>query len=187
MAIVLLSQDDGGGLYQELLRADPILVSSEEECDVGAPFTHHRGGSVEHQSEATACVPNSDAVTRDRGENVAPPVPIDQGEPGRIGHVDLPGNDAIEHSPSVGDDTHGGGGVAPGRQRSPRPTKWGRCMACGAPLRVRFTDAQLSDPFLGCSTFKSKNPRSCRFTASFPQRRIHELPQRIVLRRRVSV
>ena len=187
MAIVVCTQDGDGGLYEELLRADPILVSSDEECDVAAPITHGRGESVEPPSEATARVPDSAALTRDGGEGVALAGPVEHAEHDPIKQVDLGGDDPIEHSPRVEADTHGGGATAAGRKRTSRPLKWGRCMACGAPLRVRFTDAQLSVPFLGCSTFKSKNPRSCRFTALFPQSRAHELPQRIVLRRRVSV
>ena len=187
MAIVVCTQDGDGGLYEELLRAEPILVSSDEECDVSAPITHGRGESVEPQSEATACVPEASGLTRDGGEGVALAGPLEDSVHDPIQQVDLGGDDPIERSPCVEADTNGGGAIAAGRQRTPRPLKWGRCTACGAPLRVRFTNALLRVPFFGCSTYKSKNPRSCRFTAPFPQSRAHELPKRMVLRRRVSV
>ena len=78
---------------------------------------------------------------------------------------------------------------APGapRARTPRPTRWGRCALCGAPLRVVYRDAAGSGyPFLGCSAFKSNNPTTCRYTAVFPPHRLQELPPRVVIRCRVQ-
>ena len=65
-------------------------------------------------------------------------------------------------------------------------TRWGRCAvsSCQAPLRLLLDHVE-GRPFLGCSSWKSSNPASCKFRTAFPMDRREELPSRMRVLRRV--
>jgi hypothetical protein len=65
-------------------------------------------------------------------------------------------------------------------------TRWGRCAvaSCQAPLRLLLDDVE-GRPFLGCSSWKSSNPASCKFRTAFPTDRRDELPSRMRVPRRI--
>ena len=75
--------------------------------------------------------------------------------------------------------------VAAGPTKRAR-TRWGRCgvSSCQAPLRLLLDHVE-GRPFLGCSSWKSSNPASCKFRTAFPMDRREELPSRMRVLRRV--
>ena len=75
--------------------------------------------------------------------------------------------------------------VAAGSTKRAR-TRWGRCgvSSCQAPLRLLLDHVE-GRPFLGCSSWKSSNPASCKFRTAFPMDRRDELPSRMRVPRRV--
>ena len=213
MAILVSSQDCYGELYAELLSVEPIVVSSDDDADV-VPGSIHGGEvvgeGVARGDDARQLLGDgqvlADRILEDAGSAHGNALAVDgdvapsdthgggdsasAGSGGDAGSYDAvahgPGegarmevHDPIEHSPLAG--------AAPlHRARTPRATKWGRCLACAAPLRVRFVDARRSRPFLACCTYQASNPFCCRYTTPFPAERVHELPQRVLVRRRTD-
>ena len=220
MSLFIASQHGPGELYQDLLRAAPIVVSSDENNEFTA--TDPRGGGCAPPAEGDARPAGHDEVAlaairgggddqpgsfradapqkiprqpahRDPIDTRGGGAPVDVVCPGCMdvecaGCMTPPGPDAwmlawehspddpIEHTPREEPAV-----VAPAPRR--RPTKWGRCTRCSAPLCVVYTGGPHSAPFFGCTNFRYRDPNSCGFTLSFPQHRRDELPAQVVVRR----
>ena len=172
--ITLSTQGCYGELYQEMLRNEPIAVSSDEEsAAVETPAV----AEISEAGGMSAGYANGAAAGDTCGGGDTPMAPEPETPAVAVIAADV---DPIESTPPA---------VVPDVVRAVhvvRLTKWGRCDRCSAPLRVKFTDAQRSSPFLGCSLFRRSDPQSCRFTRSFPADRRHELPRRVLVRRSVD-
>ena len=75
-------------------------------------------------------------------------------------------------------------GVANISARTPKPTKWGRCMQCTSAMRPIVLPS--GRVFLGCSKYQSKNPTSCSWTCAVPPQLYDRLPDRVSSRLRVQ-
>ena len=183
--ITLSTQGCYGELYQEMLRNEPITVSSDEESSTGAAVEIRPASDPCREAGSMSAGYANGAAAGDTCGGGDQPVPFgavrDSGPAeAASAAVNAADVDPIESTPPA---------VVPDAVRpvhAARLTKWGRCDRCSAPLRLRFPDAQRSSPFLGCSLFQRQDPQSCRFTRSFPAERWHELPRRVLVRRSVD-
>ena len=220
MSLFIASQHGPGELYQDLLRAAPIVVSSDENNEFTATDPRGGGGAPPAEGDARPAGHDEVALAAIRGGGDDQPGSFRADAPQKIprepAHRDpidtrgggapvdefvcpecmlvecagcmvapdawmlafLP-DDPIEHTPR---EEPAAEAPAP---RAPRPTKWGRCARCWAPLRVVYTGGPHSAPFFGCTKFRYRAPQSCGFTASFPSHRLDELPARVAVRRSV--
>ena len=200
MAFVVASQDGFDELYQDLLRCPPIAISSDEEEDEevgqgdirgGGDGKNNRAGAGQDHASVAAVVDSRDTRggagvaghSRDTrgGAEVAGHSRDTRGgaevaEADPIEEASLPPPDPIEATPADRDQQR----LA--RSRTSRPTKWGRCERCGAPMRVVYPTAPGASAFLGCINFRSRFQNSCRFTRTVPPDRHHELSDRVVVR-----
>ena len=188
-----------GEFYQNFLRCPPIAISSDEDADVaqgdirgGGDGKHNRAedpsrqcgvGAGQDDASVAAAVDRRD--TRG-GAEVAGHSHDTRGgadevmqEMDPIEETSSPERDPIQTTPGEWEKP------CLARERSPRPTKWGRCERCGAPMRAVYPAASGASAFLGCTKFRSTDPNSCRFTRGVPADRYHELPDRVVVRRTV--
>ena len=176
--ITLSTQGCYGELYQEMLRNEPITVSSDEESSTGAAVEIRPANDpCREAGSMSAGYANGAAAGDTCGGGDTPMAPEPETPAVAVIAADV---DPIESTPPA---------VVPDAVRpvhAARLTKWGRCERCSAPLRLRFPDAQRSSPFLGCSLFQRRDPQSCRFTRRFPAERWHELPRRVLVRRSVD-
>ena len=166
---MVASQNSFGELYQDLLRGSPIPVSSDEDVEVTRrPQVSSHGDRVK-VSEEVENFPN----TRGRGGDGAREATSSQSTQAAL-------QDPIESTPTTRDSRR----IV--RYRTPRPTRWGRCERCGAPMRPVIPSVNGLSAFLGCTEYKSKALNTCRFTRAVPPDRYHELPENAIVRRRVE-
>ena len=203
MAFVVASQDGFGELYQDLLRCPPIAISSDEEEDEevgqgdirgGGDGKNNRAGAGQDHASVAAAVDSRDTRggagvaghSRDTrgGAEVAGHSRDTRGdreeiarEADLIEEASLPEPDPIQATPADRDQWR----LA--RRRTPRPTRWGRCERCGAPMRVVYPTASGAFVFLGCTEFKTRGWNTCRFTQNVPPDRYPEFLDRAVARR----
>ena len=97
-------------------------------------------------------------------------------------------------SPAPGGASHAGRNrrvrakVAVKKVRQPRARrnpKWGACLLCGRALRLLFGKDDIARPFLGCPAFKKSGSSSCTYTTRVPDHLHGQLPEKVLLRRRV--
>ena len=166
--------------YEELLRAEPIAVSSDEEDQgnvIGLDDQHALAfpeQDVPSGSEGDARDGGGSNSTRGGGgSSDASQAGVEQGR------------HALAHDP-IETDSQDDREPAIVRQPRPQVTKWGLCALCGGALRVVYTNARSGFAFLGCNKYQMRNPDSCRYTTSLPPSRWNELPVRVRIRRRVN-
>ena len=162
MSIFVASQDSYGELYQDLLRCPVFDVSSDDnaECDKNARLASS-AGSLQVVSHFDSGGSPSDAASSSHicggGEgagslHVSPAIDVDEVSPA-VSAVNMHADegDPIEATPAA-ELLH-----IPARARTPRLTKWGRCIRCDSPMRLVypatsgglvFWDAPLSRPRL---------------------------------------